>query len=159
MYCHTAGLRHTMADAGGHHGQVLKRLLLSCWLLLSGVNDLPAPLDSRVVTRELAPTCVAALRFGGIPLDFEVTAAERRLRAALLRDGLEPKAGYRCVAGISRGGDGWVCLSLLKRVQWVRMWLHGSWTMRGVRGNHASISCAPAQQLGVGGVFEGLVRQ
>jgi hypothetical protein len=49
-----------------------------------------------VVTRELEPTFTAALRFGGIPLDFEVTAAEKRLREALLRDGLEPKAGYRC---------------------------------------------------------------
>jgi hypothetical protein len=60
------------------------------------VDALPAPLDSRVVTRELEPTFTAALRFGGIPLDFEVTAAEKRLREALLRDGLEPKAGYRC---------------------------------------------------------------
>lgn len=61
------------------------------------MDALPAPLDSRVVTRELEPTFTAVLRFGGIPLDFEVTAAEKRLREALLRDGLEPKAGYRCV--------------------------------------------------------------
>jgi hypothetical protein len=60
-------------------------------------GSLPDPLDTRVVTKELAPSYVAALRFGGFPLDFEVTAAERRLREAVLRDGLEPKAGFRYV--------------------------------------------------------------
>lgn len=60
-----------------------------------GANNLPDPLDSRVVKKELGPSYVAVLRFGGFPLDFEVTAAEKRLREALLRDGLEPKAGYR----------------------------------------------------------------
>lgn len=56
---------------------------------------MPEPLDSRVIKKELAPSYVAARRFGGLPLDFEVTAAEKRLREALLNDGLEPKAGYR----------------------------------------------------------------
>jgi hypothetical protein len=50
-----------------------------------------------VVTKELAPSYVAAMRCGGLALDFEVVATERRLREALLRDGLEPKAGYRWV--------------------------------------------------------------
>lgn len=63
----------------------------------TGVDQLPEPLDSRVIKKELGRTFAAALRFGGLPLDFEVTGAERRLREALLRDGLEPKAGYRCV--------------------------------------------------------------
>lgn len=65
------------------------------------VQSLPAPLDSRVVTKELSPSFVAALRFGGIPLDFEVNGAEKRLREALLRDGLEPKTGYRWVAWLA----------------------------------------------------------
>lgn len=74
--------------------------------MLTGVEGLPDPLDARVVTKELAPSYVAALRFGGFPLDFEVTAAERRLREALLRDGLEPRVGYRWV-------QDWLLLRLL----------------------------------------------
>lgn len=38
---------------------------------------------------------VAAASFGGIPLDFEVTGAERTLRAALLLDGLKADSGYQ----------------------------------------------------------------
>ena len=38
---------------------------------------------------------VAALSFPGAPFDWEVSAAERRLRAALLLDGLKPSDGYR----------------------------------------------------------------
>ena len=37
---------------------------------------------------------VAAASFGGIPLDFEVTEAERTLRGALLVDGLQAQDGY-----------------------------------------------------------------
>jgi hypothetical protein len=76
-------------------------------------ESLPDPLDTRVVTKELAPSYVAALRFGGFPLDFEVTAAERRLREAVLRDGLEPKAGYRYVQQLllSNSHAGCQCMS------------------------------------------------
>ena len=38
---------------------------------------------------------VAATSFGGIPLDFEVTEAERKLRAALLLDGHKGQKGYQ----------------------------------------------------------------
>lgn len=70
-------------------------LLCTVWGSVAGPDALPEPLDSRVIKKELAPSYVAARRFGGLPLDFEVTAAEKRLREALLNDGLEPKAGYR----------------------------------------------------------------
>lgn len=81
----------------------------------AGPEALPAPIDSRVITKELAPSYVAALRFGGFPLDFEVTAAERRLREALIKDGLEPKAGYRYVVWSAPRGSvtlqRWRCLA------------------------------------------------
>ena len=38
---------------------------------------------------------VAALTFPGLPTDWEVTSAERRLRGALLLDQLKPCPGYR----------------------------------------------------------------
>ena len=38
---------------------------------------------------------LAAASFGGIPLDFEVTEAERKLRAALLLDGYNIQEGYQ----------------------------------------------------------------
>ena len=38
---------------------------------------------------------IAATSFGGIPLDFEVTEAERKLRAALLLDGHKGQEGYQ----------------------------------------------------------------
>ena len=38
---------------------------------------------------------VAAASFAGIPLDFEVTEAERKLRAALLLDGHSPQDSYQ----------------------------------------------------------------
>lgn len=38
---------------------------------------------------------IAATAFGGIPLDFEVTEAERKLRAALLLDGHKGQEGYQ----------------------------------------------------------------
>ena len=38
---------------------------------------------------------VAATTFSGLPLDFEVTEAERKLRAALLLDGLQPRPGFK----------------------------------------------------------------
>jgi SOUL heme-binding protein len=48
------------------------------------------------IERKLQPDkVVAAGQFGGLPLDWEVTEAERKLRAALLLDGLRPKDGYQ----------------------------------------------------------------
>lgn len=41
------------------------------------------------------PRNPAAAKFPGWPLEFEVVAAERDLRGALLRDGLQPAIGYR----------------------------------------------------------------
>lgn len=38
---------------------------------------------------------VASASFGGIPLDFEVTEAEHRLRAAVLLDGYKAQEGYQ----------------------------------------------------------------
>lgn len=38
---------------------------------------------------------IAATSFGGIPLDFEVTEAERKLRAALMLDGHKGQEGYQ----------------------------------------------------------------
>ena len=38
---------------------------------------------------------VAATSFGGIPLDFQVTEAERKLRAALLLDGVRAQDTYQ----------------------------------------------------------------
>lgn len=37
---------------------------------------------------------MAACTFSGLPLDWEVAAAERALRGALLLDGLKPEPGY-----------------------------------------------------------------
>jgi hypothetical protein len=65
----------------------------------TGVDSLPTPLDARVTNKQLEGGLTAALRFGGLPLPFEVTGAEKRLREALLRDGLQPKGGYRWVGG------------------------------------------------------------
>jgi hypothetical protein len=59
------------------------------------VGALPAPLDPKVTTRRVAPQYVAASRFSGWAFDWEVDAAERALRAALLRDGLNPGLGYK----------------------------------------------------------------
>lgn len=48
------------------------------------------------VTRKMQEGGIlAATSFSGIPLDFEVTDAERKLRAALLLDGRKPQAGYQ----------------------------------------------------------------
>jgi hypothetical protein len=69
-----------------------------------------------VTTKALQGSVVAARRFGGLPLDFEVTAAERRLREALLQDGLEPKAGYRCARG------GWLWSAVAGGVLRVQCW-------------------------------------
>lgn len=58
-------------------------------------DALPAPLDGRVERKAVGARYVAAKRFSGWPLDYEVRVAERDLRSAVLRDGLQPAAGYR----------------------------------------------------------------
>lgn len=49
----------------------------------------------RVTRKTQEAGIVAAASFGGIPLDFEVTEAERTLRAALLLDGLKAQDDYQ----------------------------------------------------------------
>lgn len=51
-------------------------------------------LEFRVERRLEEPKTVAACQFGGLPLDWEVRAAERQLRGALLLDGFQPDDGY-----------------------------------------------------------------
>lgn len=59
------------------------------------VSALPQPVNPGVIRKKLEGSYVAAARFPGWPLEFEVTRAERDLRGALLRDGLSPALGYR----------------------------------------------------------------
>eukprot|EP00208_Stichococcus_sp_RCC1054_P001927 CAMPEP_0206139532 /NCGR_PEP_ID=MMETSP1473-20131121/6270_1 /ASSEMBLY_ACC=CAM_ASM_001109 /TAXON_ID=1461547 /ORGANISM="Stichococcus sp, Strain RCC1054" /LENGTH=478 /DNA_ID=CAMNT_0053533357 /DNA_START=149 /DNA_END=1585 /DNA_ORIENTATION=+ len=56
----------------------------------SDPDALPTPNDARVTRRREEAKVVAAIQFSGLPLDWEVTRAERRLRGALLLDGLKP---------------------------------------------------------------------
>ena len=49
----------------------------------------------RVTRRTQEGGIIAATSFGGIPLDFEVTEAERKLRAALLLDGIKAQDSYQ----------------------------------------------------------------
>lgn len=58
-------------------------------------SSLPAPATPTVTTRKAPASYVAALRFSGWPLDWEVVRAERGLRDCLLRDGLLPEPGYQ----------------------------------------------------------------
>ncbi|KAF8071038.1 heme-binding-like protein [Scenedesmus sp. PABB004] len=58
------------------------------------LSSLPAPTSSsRVAVGEVRGSYVAAARFSGVPFAWEVDAAERQLRAALARDGLEAAPG------------------------------------------------------------------
>ncbi|CAG9466765.1 unnamed protein product [Pedinophyceae sp. YPF-701] len=59
-------------------------------------DALPKPTDAeRVVVRRQDMGLVAAVRFPGLPLDFEVKDNERKLRKALERDGIKAWDGYR----------------------------------------------------------------
>ncbi|KAL3139503.1 hypothetical protein ABBQ38_003826 [Trebouxia sp. C0009 RCD-2024] len=58
-------------------------------------ETLPLPNDSKVTRKMQEGGILAATSFGGIPLDFEVTEAERKLRAALLLDGHKAQEGYQ----------------------------------------------------------------
>jgi len=58
------------------------------------VNQLPSPVDSRVLRKSEKGGVYAAVRFSGWPLDYEVVQNERALRDALLRDGYNPLPGY-----------------------------------------------------------------
>ena len=55
----------------------------------------PILLSLRVTRKMQQGGIIAATSFGGIPLDFEVTEAERKLRAALLLDGHKGQEGYQ----------------------------------------------------------------
>ncbi len=57
-------------------------------------SQLPTPNDTRISVKQQECGYFAAVRFSGWPLDFEVVQAERGLRSALLRDGLNPAPGY-----------------------------------------------------------------
>jgi len=48
----------------------------------------------RVLRKQEDGRVVAALSFSGIPLDWEVLAAERKLRGLLLVDGVQASEGY-----------------------------------------------------------------
>lgn len=67
-------------------------LAVSCWL--ADVETLPQPNSNRVVKKQVPGRFVAAIRFSGLPFDWEVTTAERQLRQALARDGLQAAVGY-----------------------------------------------------------------
>lgn len=56
---------------------------------------LPLPNDARVTRKMEEGGILAATSFPGIPLDFQVTEAERKLRAALLLDGHSGQEGYQ----------------------------------------------------------------
>lgn len=58
------------------------------------VASLPEPANPRVTRKAEEPRYVAAIRFSGWPLDFEVVQNERSLRDMLLRDGHRPLPGY-----------------------------------------------------------------
>ncbi|KAK9824687.1 hypothetical protein WJX72_012392 [[Myrmecia] bisecta] len=58
-------------------------------------SGLPNPNSERVVRKLQEGGIIAATTFPGLPLDFEVVQAERRLRGALLVDGLKAQEGYR----------------------------------------------------------------
>jgi len=51
--------------------------------------------DFRVTRKMEEGGILAATSFPGIPLDFQVTEAERKLRAALLLDGYSGQEGYQ----------------------------------------------------------------
>ncbi|KAK9832958.1 hypothetical protein WJX74_002802 [Apatococcus lobatus] len=59
------------------------------------LEALPNPSDGRVRRRLQEGGLVAATTFSGLPLDFEVTEAERKLRGALLLDGVQASSGYK----------------------------------------------------------------
>lgn len=58
-------------------------------------ESLPIPNDARIVRSKEETATIAVGTFGGWPLDFEVTDAERKLRGALLLDELKAKEGYK----------------------------------------------------------------
>lgn len=62
--------------------------------VFADVNTLPQPNSNKVVKKQIPGRYVAAIRFSGLPFDWEVTGAERRLRQALARDGLQTADGY-----------------------------------------------------------------
>jgi hypothetical protein len=61
----------------------------------TNVDALPQPNDGRIIRRLEEGGVVAVANFSGLPLDYEVTEAERKLRAALLLDGYKPAEGYQ----------------------------------------------------------------
>lgn len=64
-------------------------------VLLASLQCTQGLLLCRVTRKVQEGGIVAAASFGGIPLDFQVTAADRTLRAALLLDGLKAQDGYQ----------------------------------------------------------------
>jgi hypothetical protein len=58
--------------------------------------------------KQLPGSYCAAARFAGLPFDWEVKDAERKLREALAKDGLQAKPGY----SLARYNEPWVPLPL-----------------------------------------------
>lgn len=58
-------------------------------------DRLPIPNDTRISRSKEEAATVAVGTFGGWPLDYQVTDAERKLRGALLLDGLKATEGYQ----------------------------------------------------------------
>jgi len=70
-------------------------------------SALPAPLE-RTVQRSTVPGAVrAVVSFAGIASDADAAAQEARLRAALLRDGLRPRAGFQLARYNDPGTPPW----------------------------------------------------
>jgi hypothetical protein len=62
----------------------------------SSPEQLPQPRDGTKIERKVEQGgFVAAVRFSGLPFEWEVAQQERDLRAALQRDGLGPAEGYQ----------------------------------------------------------------
>jgi len=80
------------AVAPGQQGACMEFVMEHRYL---DVSQLPAPTDGRVALRGVHLGYCAVARFTGWPLDHEVVSAELALRAALVRDGLDPEPGYR----------------------------------------------------------------
>ncbi|MEW5320412.1 MAG: hypothetical protein WDW38_011487 [Sanguina aurantia] len=82
----------TAVAPGGSHSTAMQFVMDASY---QDVSSLPAPKDSKIGVKQEQGRLIAAVKFSGWPLDFEVVQAESELRDALLRDQLAPLAGYK----------------------------------------------------------------
>jgi hypothetical protein len=75
-----------------------------CCCCNADVDELPQPNNRKVRRKQLPGSYCAAARFAGLPFDWEVKDAERKLREALAKDGLRAKPGY----SLARYNEPWV---------------------------------------------------